>query len=197
MLPDSGNNSCKTYTRRYFYNPKIGKCLPFNYSGCEGNNNNFDGFFACRETCSKLVSAKNEPLKYKCDLPLDAGTSCSVLHRGQERPQRHVAHVQLFVYFWKNDSCLFIFLKSYICLLIFWIKMTAVCLQYWKVTAVYLDFWFFCKMRAICRYVSCLFTMCTHSCKLAMGHVPPKKIFFWQDGGKMCPFFLSRVQRQW
>uniref|UniRef100_A0A8D0GDJ8 Tissue factor pathway inhibitor n=1 Tax=Sphenodon punctatus TaxID=8508 RepID=A0A8D0GDJ8_SPHPU len=44
---------CTANEKRYFYNYSIGKCRPFSYSGCGGNENNFTSRKSCLRTCQK------------------------------------------------------------------------------------------------------------------------------------------------
>ena len=70
---------------RYSYDKVSNICRPFNYSGCEGNSNNFDSLYACQHTCVALLSssyssshnspARRQPndLIEKCQMPRDHG----------------------------------------------------------------------------------------------------------------------------
>ncbi|XP_058156501.1 tissue factor pathway inhibitor isoform X3 [Dasypus novemcinctus] len=44
---------CHANINRYYFNSIIGKCRPFKYSGCGGNENNFTSKKACLKTCKK------------------------------------------------------------------------------------------------------------------------------------------------
>ncbi|NXE45562.1 TFPI1 inhibitor, partial [Casuarius casuarius] len=44
---------CRAKERRFFYNYSTGKCRPFNYSGCGGNENNFTSRKSCLSICKK------------------------------------------------------------------------------------------------------------------------------------------------
>uniref|UniRef100_A0A8B9P7S1 Tissue factor pathway inhibitor n=2 Tax=Apteryx owenii TaxID=8824 RepID=A0A8B9P7S1_APTOW len=44
---------CRAKERRFFYNYSTGKCCPFNYSGCGGNENNFTSRKSCLSICKK------------------------------------------------------------------------------------------------------------------------------------------------
>ena len=70
MEPQSG--SCHRYTRRYHYDATSAQCLPFNYSGCEGNNNNFGTHFECNDQCSG-ASKVHLLQKKPCHLDKDPG----------------------------------------------------------------------------------------------------------------------------
>jgi hypothetical protein len=42
---------CKNYLTRYYYDSKTNLCIPFNYSGCKGNENNFETLKICEDKC--------------------------------------------------------------------------------------------------------------------------------------------------
>ncbi|XP_062819555.1 tissue factor pathway inhibitor isoform X3 [Anolis carolinensis] len=44
---------CRAQEKRFFYNYTIGKCRPFSYSGCGGNENNFTTRKSCLQMCKK------------------------------------------------------------------------------------------------------------------------------------------------
>ncbi|XP_069471872.1 tissue factor pathway inhibitor isoform X2 [Ambystoma mexicanum] len=48
---DSGN--CAAKERRFYYHNYVRKCLPFLYSGCGGNENNFTSRKSCLKLCKK------------------------------------------------------------------------------------------------------------------------------------------------
>uniref|UniRef100_A0A8C5LLJ8 Tissue factor pathway inhibitor n=1 Tax=Jaculus jaculus TaxID=51337 RepID=A0A8C5LLJ8_JACJA len=48
---DSG--LCKASVNRFYYNATIGRCLPFKYTGCGGNENNFVSKQSCFKACRK------------------------------------------------------------------------------------------------------------------------------------------------
>ena len=70
MAPSSGD--CDTFKQRYYYNRIIGRCLHFNYSGCGGNNNNFESFLSCQDSCSGASKIHLTSVA-KCQLPQDLG----------------------------------------------------------------------------------------------------------------------------
>lgn len=39
--------------KRYYYNRQKKTCLSFNYSGCDGNQNNFQNYWSCISYCRK------------------------------------------------------------------------------------------------------------------------------------------------
>ncbi|EDO40368.1 predicted protein, partial [Nematostella vectensis] len=47
----SRTGSCSRFTVRWFYDTNRGKCAPFVYTGCGGNENNFMNEQKCLETC--------------------------------------------------------------------------------------------------------------------------------------------------
>ncbi|XP_019378611.1 PREDICTED: tissue factor pathway inhibitor isoform X1 [Gavialis gangeticus] len=49
---------CRANELRYFFNPLTGKCRPFGYSGCGGNENNFISRKSCIRTCMTGFSKK-------------------------------------------------------------------------------------------------------------------------------------------
>lgn len=42
---------CRGNMRRYYYDATQGRCLPFSYGGCQGNQNNFADETSCMEAC--------------------------------------------------------------------------------------------------------------------------------------------------
>ncbi|XP_026552715.1 tissue factor pathway inhibitor isoform X1 [Pseudonaja textilis] len=52
---------CKANEKRFFYNLTIGRCRPFSYTGCGGNENNFTSRKACVKMCKKgFISKKGQ-----------------------------------------------------------------------------------------------------------------------------------------
>ena len=72
---------CHRYTIRYYYNVTFEKCRPFNYSGCEGNNNNFESFLYCQDSCSEASKVHSDQLGHKCQMPKDSGNFFSLLKK--------------------------------------------------------------------------------------------------------------------
>ncbi|KYB26517.1 Papilin-like Protein [Tribolium castaneum] len=60
--------SCTERIPRWYYDMPEKKCLPFYYSGCDGNNNNFNSREACETDCPKEIE------KDLCQLAADIGT---------------------------------------------------------------------------------------------------------------------------
>ncbi|ELW66614.1 Tissue factor pathway inhibitor [Tupaia chinensis] len=52
-LTPADRGLCAANENRYYYNSIIGRCRPFKYSGCGGNENNFTSKKACIRTCKR------------------------------------------------------------------------------------------------------------------------------------------------
>ncbi|XP_029789149.1 tissue factor pathway inhibitor [Suricata suricatta] len=52
-LTPADRGLCQANVSRFYYNSVIGKCRPFNYSGCGGNENNFTSKSECLRTCKR------------------------------------------------------------------------------------------------------------------------------------------------
>ncbi|XP_055254589.1 tissue factor pathway inhibitor isoform X2 [Moschus berezovskii] len=52
-LTPADRGLCRANETRFYYNSLIGKCCPFKYSGCGGNENNFTTKKACIRACKK------------------------------------------------------------------------------------------------------------------------------------------------
>ncbi len=46
-----GGSECTEKHARWFFSESDNKCMPFYYSGCGGNENNFDSERSCAEQC--------------------------------------------------------------------------------------------------------------------------------------------------
>uniref|UniRef100_A0A0N4ZV39 BPTI/Kunitz inhibitor domain-containing protein n=1 Tax=Parastrongyloides trichosuri TaxID=131310 RepID=A0A0N4ZV39_PARTI len=46
---------CSENLQRFYYNPLIKQCVIFSYSGCQGNDNNFQTLLECQETCRNAL----------------------------------------------------------------------------------------------------------------------------------------------
>nr|XP_025869360.1 tissue factor pathway inhibitor isoform X1 [Vulpes vulpes] len=53
-LTPADRGLCHANESRFYYNSVIGKCRPFKYSGCGGNENNFTSKRACLTACKKV-----------------------------------------------------------------------------------------------------------------------------------------------
>ncbi|XP_076348776.1 uncharacterized protein LOC143246253 isoform X2 [Tachypleus tridentatus] len=49
----SDAGQCSDYLKRYYYNPNYNGCRQFIYSGCGGNNNNFETKVECEDACGE------------------------------------------------------------------------------------------------------------------------------------------------
>ena len=99
-LPQDSGKTCmhQQWHTRYFYDKVSNICRPFNYSGCEGNSNNFDSLYACQHTCTTTsggglphnsqASRQPNDLIEKCQMPRDQG-KCHLgnLHHPPVKPQ--------------------------------------------------------------------------------------------------------------
>jgi hypothetical protein len=52
--------TCSESLQRYAYNVNMAKCLVFEYSGCEGNLNNFATINDCEATCDILIQMSRQ-----------------------------------------------------------------------------------------------------------------------------------------
>ncbi|XP_003406008.1 tissue factor pathway inhibitor isoform X1 [Loxodonta africana] len=52
-LTPADRGLCQANESRFYFNSNTGKCHPFKYSGCGGNENNFTSKKACLRTCKK------------------------------------------------------------------------------------------------------------------------------------------------
>ncbi|XP_061468670.1 tissue factor pathway inhibitor [Rhineura floridana] len=57
---------CKANEKRFYYNHTLGKCRPFSYSGCGGNENNFTTRKSCLRMCKKgFIKNQRQPGRMK------------------------------------------------------------------------------------------------------------------------------------
>lgn len=54
-LTPADRGLCHADESRFYYNSVIGKCRPFKYSGCGGNENNFTSKKACLKACKRGI----------------------------------------------------------------------------------------------------------------------------------------------
>jgi hypothetical protein len=52
--------TCSESTQHYAYNVNMAKCLPFEYSGCDGNLNNFETVEDCESACDILIQMSRQ-----------------------------------------------------------------------------------------------------------------------------------------
>lgn len=57
--------TCSDSIQRYTYSVNMGKCLLFEYSGCEGNLNNFETVEECESVCDILIQMARQASGYK------------------------------------------------------------------------------------------------------------------------------------
>ena len=110
---------------RYFYDKVSNICRPFNYSGCEGNSNNFDSLYACQHTCTTTsggglphnsqASRQPNDLIEKCQMPRDQG-KCHLgnLHHPPVKPPclkstKECLVVFILISIFEDFQCLSIF----------------------------------------------------------------------------------------
>ncbi|XP_047024768.1 actinia tenebrosa protease inhibitors-like [Helicoverpa zea] len=83
---------CSDTTRReqtggirqsYYYDAQLDTCLPFAYSGCDGNKNNFPSLIDCERHCkgSSYMTLKDSTRTTYCALQPNAGLCMSLISR--------------------------------------------------------------------------------------------------------------------
>lgn len=50
-MEEAEYGQCNGYNNRWYYEPKKQMCVPFVYSGCRGNRNNFETVEECNNAC--------------------------------------------------------------------------------------------------------------------------------------------------
>lgn len=60
LMAEPGN--CHGSEMRYYYDDVLGKCTEFEYTGCEGNGNNFETIEECAKVCLK-IKPTDAPIK--------------------------------------------------------------------------------------------------------------------------------------
>ncbi|KAL3072028.1 hypothetical protein niasHT_035710 [Heterodera trifolii] len=68
--------TCTAFVTRYYFDASSGKCKPFQYSGCGGNENNFQSLQSCHSTCG-LLGIKGTP---SCPGEANAELNCLLPH---------------------------------------------------------------------------------------------------------------------
>lgn len=53
---------CKQSVRRYWYNAVTRACEIFDYTGCQGNDNNFETLLECQNTCENIIRKQKAQL---------------------------------------------------------------------------------------------------------------------------------------
>ncbi|XP_055693331.1 spondin-1 [Lutzomyia longipalpis] len=64
LLPPTPG-SCKTIRNRWFYDYRRGECAVFAYTGCDGNENNFESREDCMTSCKPSHDIQEEPQGYQ------------------------------------------------------------------------------------------------------------------------------------
>jgi hypothetical protein len=59
--------TCSESIKRYTYNVNMAKCLQFEYSGCEGNLNNFETIEECQSVCDILIQMSQQTSSMSID----------------------------------------------------------------------------------------------------------------------------------
>ena len=49
---------------KWYYDIRVGRCLEFVFTGCGGNNNNFETYYDCREWCPIECDECENPCEY-------------------------------------------------------------------------------------------------------------------------------------
>lgn len=52
---NTGSTECSGNHARWYYSETESKCMPFYFTGCEGNQNNFLSLEKCEEHCPKQI----------------------------------------------------------------------------------------------------------------------------------------------
>lgn len=52
--------TCIGAFQRFFYDTSMGKCRPFDYGGCRGNQNRFDTLDECQRTCEAIMDDEGQ-----------------------------------------------------------------------------------------------------------------------------------------
>ena len=55
---------CKAAARMYFYNPVTKRCTRFTYGGCQGNQNNFNSYWDCMDTCRNAEISEDDLVNF-------------------------------------------------------------------------------------------------------------------------------------
>lgn len=80
LKSESGN--CKESHTRYHYDPYTRYCYTFSYSGCGGNDNNFDTRETCERSCTQVKTIDGAVLKLTndtCTKKMEVG-HCKAMH---------------------------------------------------------------------------------------------------------------------
>ncbi|KAM9663652.1 tissue factor pathway inhibitor [Trichechus inunguis] len=84
-LTPADRGLCQANESRFYYNSNTGKCHPFKYSGCGGNENNFTSKLGCITTCKKgFIQRKSKGGAIK-------------IKRKRKKPQVKTVYKEMFV----------------------------------------------------------------------------------------------------
>ncbi|XP_046960068.1 boophilin-H2-like [Vanessa cardui] len=74
---------CKKSLNRFYYDAQLDHCLPFVYTGCDGNKNNFETLLECDRRCkgSIYVNAKHPKQPAACFLQPDTGYCLALISK--------------------------------------------------------------------------------------------------------------------
>jgi len=79
---DKAPGKCRGFQKKYFHNKNAKKCQEFIYTGCQGNENNYDSLDECEATCGVVtdlaLKAGKDP---KCNEPVMVGKCRSRLEK--------------------------------------------------------------------------------------------------------------------
>ncbi|CAH0719455.1 unnamed protein product, partial [Brenthis ino] len=77
--PKIGN--CEKSLQKFYYDLQLHHCVPFNYSGCGGNRNNFETLADCEQLCNGVFSYSVEQASYKtiCMLQPQSGMCMAMI----------------------------------------------------------------------------------------------------------------------
>ncbi|BHF58856.1 zinc-containing alcohol dehydrogenase [Sparganum proliferum] len=90
---------CFALIPRFAFNKTVGKCVHFNYGGCQGNQNNFESLEACQQMCPASADQLDVParaLPERCTLPVTKGPCNMHWRRYAYNPQDNIC--RLFIY---------------------------------------------------------------------------------------------------
>ncbi len=59
MLPKE-EGTCFESIQRYYFDRTKGECTPLDYSGCGGNQNNFESLNTCIKFCHEIINTIND-----------------------------------------------------------------------------------------------------------------------------------------
>lgn len=103
--------TCTNTTQRYFYDHKCGCCQTFQYSGCEGNNNNFETEKQCLDKCTG-IDTTTEASTITSNSPLGQTTTTAKVpenlpDRCKERKAKGPCNSKIVRYYYnaKKNQC--------------------------------------------------------------------------------------------